>query len=228
MKIKSFSKKKKVIAMVAVAFVLTLTVAFGIYLVTSNRIPIAKTLYSHVIDINNPRELAGFADYVFVGRVEKQNGVVYENVYDRETEEGFETVGSPYTWYDVTVLENLKGELKINKTIPIPKEGGITMNGKHFILGDGGSMPEVGDVLIIYASAGEDGDLLINGNEKIMESKLTEKAVQKKNSVQIQQAAQAELNSIENSPVYQSILEACENEVPHERDRYTAPAELLE
>lgn len=228
MKTKSPSTIRKVIVTV-LSCVIVLTVVSTLYLgLINNGLPFSQVSRSYVINRDDPREMAGFADYVFVGRVEKQNEVVYEDVFERETENGSQTIGAPYTGFNVIVLENAKGNLKVDETVVIWKSGGRSMDGKHFLVAEDDPMPEIGDVCIFYASADENGGLYGNKNVKITNSKLTEKAVRKMSSAQVQQAAAAELETIEDSSVYQELVDACENEVPFERERYTAPAEYLE
>ncbi|MDR2525119.1 MAG: hypothetical protein LBC83_02830 [Oscillospiraceae bacterium] len=226
---KSFSAKKKGI-LIAAACVLALAVGSGIYFgVTKGGITLAPAVRSYVININNAEEVAGFVDYVFVGRVEKQMDARYEDVFERESEDGEKTlVGAPYTLYEVTVLENLKGNLKVNEPIRIEKEGGISMDGKFLSVAEGDSLPEEGSLFVFAVSAGADGSLLANHNYKLMKTKLTEKAIGKMQPEQLQKAMQAELEEAEAQADYKRFAEACKNEVPFARERYTASAEWLE
>lgn len=227
-------RTKKIIVILTMICVLALTAALGIYfgvIKKNDSLTLDPVSYSYVIDIENPSEVAGHVDLVFVGRVEKQKDVVYENVFDRETENGTKAAGTPYTNYDIIVLENLKGNLKKNETIPVLKEGGVSMDGKHLILGEGDFMPQEGDVCVFFISVQADGTLLLPGKNfsvKVMESSLTEKAIQKMSVAQVQQESQDEKKEIMKSGVYQKMLAACENEIPYERERYTVPAELIE
>lgn len=231
--VKSY-RTKKMFVMLTMICVLALTAALGIYfgfIKNNTSLKLVPVSYSYVIDIDNPSEISGHVDLVFVGRVEKQKDVVYENIFDRETENGTKTTGTPYTNYDITVLENLKGNLKSNETVPILKEGGVSMDGKHLILGEGDFMPKKGDVCVFFISVQEDGTLLLPGKNfsvKIMESSLTEQAIQKKSFTQVQQEAENERMEIVKSDVYQKMLAACKNEIPYERERYAVPAELIE
>jgi hypothetical protein len=115
--------------------------------------------------------------------------------------------------------------LKINETIPISKEGGISINGKSLVLEEGDFLPEAGDVCVFFVSAQKDGTLLLPG--KSFTVKVTELAA-KQSPAFVQQAQQAEIESIEASPIYQQMVEACENEISFDRQRYTAAPELLE
>jgi hypothetical protein len=72
--------------------------------------PVIKTMEANtVIDIYNPREVVGFSDNVFVGKVIKQVGTKSLNGY-------------PETQFEVEVLDAIKGELK--GTIKVNQQGG--------------------------------------------------------------------------------------------------------
>jgi hypothetical protein len=92
-------------------------------------------------------------------------------------------------------------------------------------------MPDVGDVCVFHVSTQEDDSLLLPGKNftrKLLDSKLTAKSTLRKSSAQINQIAQSELQEVKDSSSYQEIVEACENEIPYERVRFTAPAKFLE
>ncbi|MEH7379966.1 hypothetical protein V7138_05735 [Bacillus sp. JJ1533] len=72
--------------------------------------PIIRTMETNsVIDIYNPREVVGFSDNVFLGKVIKQ--------VDTKSLNGY-----PETQFEVEVLDNIKGELK--GTIKVNQQGG--------------------------------------------------------------------------------------------------------
>lgn len=151
-----------------------------------------------VIDINNYSEVAGFADYVFIGRVEEEKGTKYERA------DIFDFPGMPYTNYTVTVLENIKGSLVLNKSVDIEKDGDAT--GKVIIAGSDDYFPKEGDICAFFASVQEDGTLMLQAH-KTSNTKLSESV--------------NELTEIKESELYKEIVSACENETPFERDRFT-------
>lgn len=105
------------------------------------------------------------------------------------------------------------------------------MNGKHIVLEEGDFLPELGDVCMFYATVWEDGTLRVlgkNGSIKLVGSELTAKEMQKKSAAQVQQALQSDLNSAEAVPIYQTLVAACENEIPYKGERFTAAVEWLE
>ncbi len=178
-------------------------------------LPLAPIIRDYVIDINNPAEVAGFSDYVFVGVVAKKGETDYTvNGYDPVDVEQFGLEGDPYTPYEITVLENLKGNLKIGATVSVLKAGGPTADGKYLDLEEGDFMPEEGQTLILFIDVRSDGALIIccgKNNPKLLEAA----------------DAGADYKALD---VYKTIVAACENEIPFpvEMERYTAPAEYLE
>ncbi|MDR2526237.1 MAG: hypothetical protein LBC83_08695 [Oscillospiraceae bacterium] len=233
---KTSTKKKLIVLSSAFMFVLLTALAlylFGPFLgILKHKSPLklAPQFSDYVVDPDDANALAGLVDYVFTGRVEKQHKVQYDNIFTRETEDGEKTIGSPYTIYDVTILGSMKGNLKTDNTIQVRKDSGATMDGQFLVLDEGDYLPEEGDICVFFVSAQKDGSLLIAGkncNTKITESSLTEKKAKNKSAAQIQKLAQDEEKTIKDSSIYQKLVEACKNEIPFERTRHAAPAELL-
>jgi hypothetical protein len=225
--------KKKAIIISAVCVLVSIA-TLGIYLGFTGSQNNPQIVYTHpdyLMDIDNPSVVSGFVDFVFVGKVEQQTGVTYDAVSTRETEDGSISTGLPFTGYDISILENVKGNLKLNQTIAFWKFGGLSMDGQYVSVMEDDFLPEVGDVCVFYANAWDDGTLRIigkEGNVKLLDSKLTAKSTLRKSSAQINQIAQSELQEVKDSSAYQEIVEACENEIPYERVRFTAPAKFLE
>jgi hypothetical protein len=216
-------KKKTTIAIISC--VLICAVSVGVYfgfLAKPKELQIVYSHASYVYDVDEPREASGFADYVFVGRVEQVNEVKYDYVSTYETEKGSKTSGIPFTGYDITIIENIKGNLRVDATIPLWKQGGITMDGERIHLMEGDFLPEKGDLCVFYVAAGEDGELLANHNYKLPDLKRSIA------SVLSPQSAQNGLEQIENMPIYQESVEAVKNEIPFEKERFTAPTKFLE
>ncbi|GHI00120.1 hypothetical protein [Neobacillus kokaensis] len=80
--------------------------------------PIIRTMETNtVIDIDDPREVVGFSDNVFLGKVIKKVGSKSLNDY-------------PETQFNVEVLDSIKGELK--GTIKVNQQGGY--DGEYLFL----------------------------------------------------------------------------------------------
>lgn len=127
-------------------------------------IPISRIQGSFVINVDDQRELAAFADYVFVGEVLKNEGYEYRNPVAMEDGNGNEIMrGSPYANYTVQVLENIKGNLIMDKGIPIVKEGGLSEDGSCYEMFEDDELPVEKGIYIFYAYAQKDGSLLLSG-----------------------------------------------------------------
>ena len=78
---------------------------------------------------------------MFVARVESELRTEYTNL--RQNEDGTIT-GKPYTVYSITVLENIKGELRKNEPIEFFKHGGVNYDGLSISLLEGDQLLESG------------------------------------------------------------------------------------
>ena len=104
-------------------------------------------IYEHgpwVIDASDDRELAGFADDIFFGRVMGNAG---------QTMVG----GTPQTHYRVAVLEALKGSL--SGTIAVSEQGGVWPGGAPFRMDGDPHLLEAGKsyLLATHGSSAENG-----------------------------------------------------------------------
>jgi hypothetical protein len=136
-----------------------------------NGLPIFRMSGTFIIDVDNPNELVGDSDFVFVAKVISQDGYEYRNHITKETEDGgMETIGDPYTNYSVDIIENIKGNLIMDEVIPIRKFGGLYEDGSGFALFEDDEFPVVGETYIFFANTDLDGALLVDGpnsNQKI-------------------------------------------------------------
>lgn len=122
----------------------------------SSQIPVIYDDASFMVDVNNPEEIVGWGDYVFVAKIEAELRTEYTNIY--ESEDGTIT-GKPYTVYSITVIDNLKGKLKKNQGIEFFKHGGVNYDGKSISLLEGDQLLECGKYYILVAAAESDGRL---------------------------------------------------------------------
>ena len=109
-------------------------------------------------DVSDKRKVVGFHDYVFVGEVKKVVGTGYSDV---DFSDGLKMFSQPYTQYEVRVIENLKGELKTDRDIPLTKHDGAYLFGKRVSMMEGDNLPDVGECYIFICSADEEGELNI-------------------------------------------------------------------
>ena len=103
----------------------------------------AKGTYD--IDVRNPAEMAGFADYVFVGYVERFIETEYNEAYP-----------FPFTHYSVRVLENIKGNLRVGEPINFMKHGGVEKDGDAIWLFEEDELPDIGRLYVFLGVASRD------------------------------------------------------------------------
>ena len=200
-----------------------------VFLLTKNTTSspqIISSQYNHVIDIKNKSELSGFVDYIFIGEIEEKTGSIAESEFRIETITGYEHIEIPATKYSVSVLENIKGELRTDGAIEIFKSGGLTDDGKYLFLEDGDFILKTGDICIFFATVREDGTLYIQGKE--FNLKLDEVAYNQtytKNNISKMEDL---LEEIKKSEIYQEIRKSYENEIVFERERFTISEEYTQ
>ena len=165
----------------------------------SRELPMDYNSACFVINVNAPEEVVGWADYVFVARVDEELRTEYDKV--RINEKGTMN-GMPYTYYRVKVVENIKGSLKTNEPIELFKHGGVNIDGKSISVLEGDEMLETGKYYIIIASAERDGRLgqgTPNSNIRLSIS---------------------DTDMIENCAEYIAYKDYVKNEIPFERERF--------
>jgi hypothetical protein len=166
---------KKLIAVVGTIFVIAGLVFVGVkaFYHVDDQTNGAKVEYAHgdfAIDMDNPYQVVGSADYCFVARVDAVEGVEYRDVVEKETSlTETEKVGTPYTKYKVTILQNIKGKLSRNTPITVTKFGGIKEDQKSVLLFEGDALMEEGNVYVLLAHKQPDGSLLTCGPNTTVE-----------------------------------------------------------
>ncbi|MGG1618053.1 cell surface protein [Paenibacillus sp. NRS-1781] len=187
----------------------------------SGEIPTSYLQASFVIDINNPKEVVGYADYAFVGLVEEMTGTDYKFPVTKETEDGPKVLTSPYTNYSVKVLSNIKGNLKKDVSIPIQKFGGLNDDKSTYFLFEDDSLPQKGKVYVFTATAEQDGSLLVSGPNSNIEVKTD---VFSKNSIQ-KLSEESITNELTKTEEYKTYQDAYKNEIVKDRERSTSKYE---
>ena len=172
-------------------------------------IPISYQHATYSIDYDNLNAVVGDADYVFIGTIADEEGTVYKNpVKIEDTDGNVVEVTSPYTNYKVDVLKNIKGSLTTEEPIQIQKSGGISEDKSEYLLYEGDELPAVGQTYVFFAYAQPDGSLLLSGPVSNMETKI-EKG-----------------EDLESTTEFKEVMEAYENQIQTERQRYTSKYEV--
>ena len=118
---------------------------------------------SPIFDLNNKAEYVGFSDYVFVGKVEKvtYGGKYSNNIYYPKGSFCPDDAVIPFTEYEVTVLKNIKGQLKTDQMITVKKHAGINVDTNVFSVLKGDVMPIENEEYIFLTRATKNGELVI-------------------------------------------------------------------
>ncbi|OJG96598.1 hypothetical protein RV18_GL002104 [Enterococcus termitis] len=127
-------------------------------------VPIYAIHADYTLDVNNPNEVVGGSDYVFVGKVIDNTGTTYKNKTPLEQEDGsIKYLGEAFTNYKIEVITNLKNKLVTSKEITLAKQGGIREDGSAYDIFEDDLLPEAGKVYIFTAYTQDDGSLLVSG-----------------------------------------------------------------
>lgn len=168
----------------------------------SAEIPTVYDSGSYMVDVNNPAEVVGWGDYVFLARVDSELRTEYTNL--RQNEDGTIT-GKPYTVYSITVLKNLKGNLRENESIEFFKHGGVNYDGRSISLLEGDQLLESGKCYILIAAAESDGRL----GQGMPNS-----------AIEVNALTASEVDTYSTDAEYADYSEYTQNEVACERTRY--------
>ena len=190
------------------ALVAAVAVVAGVILFQSinkgiQKIPTSYLRATYAIDYNNMEMVVGDADYVFVGTISSKENTVYKNPVEIVNEEGkVSEEATPYTNYTVDVVENIKGNLTTEETIPIQKTGGLSKDKSEYVIYEGDELPVVGQTYIFFTYAQPDGSLLLSG--PVSNIGIKEKSA----------------DGLDSTTAYKEVVEAYENQVETGRQRY--------
>ncbi len=162
-------KKNKIILSI-IAVILFLTIAIIIKFNYNRSIeqsstemykglPVNVSRATYMYDTSTPEQAVGISDYVFVAKINEISRTEYRNPTTVET--GLfssEIRTTPYTFYNIDVIKNIKGELITSESIEYMQYGGINEDGKSYTFIEGTELLEPGKYYIIMADTfGENG-----------------------------------------------------------------------
>ncbi len=157
-------KKSKKFIIMSVVFVLIIVVAVGIYFFYGKKMQNAVTITGSMsmFDTSTPERAVGISDYVFVAKINKISRTEYRNPVTVET--GLfssEVWTTPYTYYEIEVVKNIKGELITSEPIEYMQYGGINEDGETYTFMEGTGLLETGKYYILMADTfGGDGGII--------------------------------------------------------------------
>jgi hypothetical protein len=169
---------------------------------------IAYVSPSYVVDMNNPKEVVGLCTNVFVGYIEEMTGTSYR-------------LEMPYTCYNVKVMDNIKGDLPLDSTIKLNKEGGISKDSSYYIFLENDYLPDVGKYYVFntreriednsYTASGVNCVVLIDDID--MQSDISDIKPDNSNLSNGSSIDQENDNKLMNSGIYQLYLDAYKNQI---------------
>lgn len=175
-----------------------------------NGLPVNISRATYMYDTSTPEKAIGISDYVFVAKINEITRTEYRNPITVET--GLfssKTLTTPYTFYSIEVVKNIKGELITSEPIEYMQYGGISEDGESYTFIEGTELLETGKYYLIMAGTfGEDGgDINVTEpNRRIL--------LEDVNSIE----------DVENSELVKKYEEAYKNEIIPEgfeqEDRY--------
>lgn len=166
----------------------------------SRQVPIQYNDGSFMVNVDNPGEVVGWGDYVFVARVEAELRTEYTNVRENEGA----VTGKPYTVYSIVVVDNLKGNLKLDEPIEFFKHGGVNYDGGSISLLEGDMLLEAGKYYILIAAAETDGRLGQGLPNASIELNISQK------------------EELPSSEAYNDYIQYVNDEVPFSRERFVS------
>ncbi|EBF5116764.1 cell surface protein [Listeria monocytogenes] len=153
-----------IISVFCIACFLIVNTYFNKNEVKEREVPIHSIHADYTLDVNNPNEVVGGSDYVFVGKVIENTGTTYKNKTPLEQEDGsIKYIGEAFTNYKIEVISNIKNELVTDEEITLAKQGGIREDGSAYDIFEDDLLPEVGKIYIFTAYTQDDGSLLVSG-----------------------------------------------------------------
>ncbi len=159
---------------------------------------------TYAVDMNNPEEVVGLSSNVFIGYVEEMTDTYYISDF-------------PYTRYNVRVIKNIKGELPLDTTVRVNKEGGISEDLSHYTLFENDFLLDAGQYYILNVrERSEDGSYTASGvNTAVLIDDIDMQSVigdiTSDNSEK--NVKDEEINKLENSSIYQVYVDAYKNQI---------------
>ncbi len=162
----------------------------------------------YVVDMNSPEEVVGLCSNVFVGYVEQMTDTYYDNHF-------------PYTRYNVKVIKNIKGDLPLDTTVHVNKEGGISEDSSCYVLYENDFLPDEGKYYVFnvrerkedssYTASGINTAILLNDID--MQNNQSDQKISDENVIT---SDDKKLSNLDNSAIYQKYVEAYKNQIPYD------------
>lgn len=166
----------------------------------------------YVVDMKNPEEVVGISSNVFIGFIEEMTGTDY-------------ILNIPYTRYNVKVIDNIKGELQLDATIQLNKEGGISEDRSCYLLYENDFLPDEEKYYIFNVRERiEDGSYTASGmNTVILLDDIDLQSITNDIILDNSDSSNTEQNDIkiklDNSGIYQKYVDAYNNQIVYDPNK---------
>lgn len=169
----------------------------------TDNIPINYIDGVNAFDASNLSEVVGFCDYVFVGKVNSELGNVYNSIF-------------PKTQYNVTVIDDIKGNLSSYGEVTINKVGGLSEDKSEIILSENDFLPEQGEIYIFTAFVSGNGELCVQGENSNVLISDSENLLDTNKSESINKL----IDNIQNHDSYKNFKNAKAKEKVYNKKRF--------
>ena len=130
---------------------------------TDKDLPIYYSHAAYMYDTSTPEKAIGISENVIVARIDRVKDTVYKHPIEIVKDNKTKIVYTPYTIYEITVIENIKGSIKVNEKIDFMQYGGLNYDKKSYTLLDDSPLLTVGNYYILMPSWWEEN------SERILE-----------------------------------------------------------
>lgn len=157
---------KKKVLFITIILAIVLGILAGIFFNNSSDDLIVRTYASRIGDSSVPENAVEYSDYVFIAKINK----ILRTDYRNPVEVGFGIVQKdPYTIYEISVIENLKGNLITDEPIELVEYGGINEDGKTYTLFEDADLLNIGEYYLLLVSVIPDTDELeVSDNNRML------------------------------------------------------------
>lgn len=189
------NKKVKIKTSILCLFLVAAIGTAGLLIWRYNRTP-TKIVYTPSgdtdVNLDDPREVVGVSDYVFIGKVEETYDY-FSQKNKREFPEIIDYFGGEFTECRLKIIADIKGDLSVGNVFSYYKVGGINKSRTSIVLTEGDVLPEVGKYYLFTGGAHADGTMT-GGITIPLEDTVTE-------------------NNLEESKIYQQYVDAFNNQI---------------
>lgn len=125
-------------------------------------IPVNYICPSYAHDTSTPEQAIGLADYAFIGKINRILRTEYRHPMETVIDGEIQTVSSPYTVYEVNVVQNINGNLVKGENIEIVQSGGLEEDKLSYSFFEEMGLLNIGEYYILLAYTQPDGSLLFD------------------------------------------------------------------